>query len=71
MTVTLRIHSSPLIYSIGFFRWIEEAIMPFDDNQARNLLDGLGIRHDLIEPIMNGKYAKETDGETLILKIEQ
>ena len=32
---TLRIHSTPLIYSIGFFRWIEEAIMPFDDAKAR------------------------------------
>lgn len=66
---TLRIQSNSLIYSIGFFRWIEEAIMPFDDDQARKLLDGLGIRSDLIEPIMNGEYATETDGETLILKI--
>jgi len=65
----LRIHSTPLIYSIGLFRWIEEAIMPFDGDQARTLLEGLGINPDLIGPIIEGRYAKETDGETLILKI--
>ena len=67
---TLRIHSTPLIYSIGFFRWIEEAIMPFDDAKARELLDGLGLRSELIEPIMEGRYTTETDGETLILTID-
>jgi hypothetical protein len=43
--------------------------MPFDGDQARTLLEGLGINPDLIGPIIEGRYAKETDGETLILKI--
>jgi len=69
MTTTLRIHSNPMIYSIGLFRWIEEAIMPFDDDQARKLLDALGIRSDLIDPILEGKYKKECEDETLVLHI--
>lgn len=43
--------------------------MPFDDVTATKMLDGLGIRDDLIEPILKGNYKKETEGETLILHI--
>ena len=45
-TTTLKIASNDMIYSIGLFRWIEEAIMPFDDVNAAKLIDGLGIRDD-------------------------
>jgi|APGre2960657373_1045057.scaffolds.fasta_scaffold43874_5 hypothetical protein len=68
-TTTLKIASNDMIYSIGLFRWIEEAIMPFDDVNAAKLLDGLGIRDDLIEPILKGDYTKSTEGETLIINI--
>jgi hypothetical protein len=68
-TTTLKIASNDMIYSPGFFRWIEEAIMPFDDVNAAKMLDGLGIRDDLIEPILRGEYEKSTDGETLIINI--
>jgi len=68
-TTTLRIASSEMLYSIGFFRWVEEAIMPHDDKTAIKLLDALGIRDDLIEPILRGNYEKETEGETLILHV--
>ena len=70
-TTTIRIASNAMIYSIGFFRWIEECIMPFDDNKAREFLNALGIRSDMIEPILHGQYTKKADGETLILEIEQ
>jgi len=43
--------------------------MPFDDVNAAKMLDGLGIRDDLIEPILRGEYEKSTDGETLIINI--
>jgi hypothetical protein len=68
-TTTLKIASNEMLYSIGFFRWVEEAIMPHDDKTAIKLLDALGIRDDLIGPILKGDYQKETEGETLILHI--
>ena len=45
--------------------------MPFDDNKAREFLNALGIRSDMIEPILHGQYTKKADGETLVLEIEQ
>lgn len=68
-TTTLKIASNDMIYSIGLFRWIEEAIMPFDDVNAAKMLDGLGIRDDLINPILRGEYETSTEGETLIINI--
>lgn len=67
---TIRIASTPMIYSIGLFDWIEKAILPFDADQAQKLLRALGIPLDCIKSIVNGDYAKSNDGETLILKIK-
>lgn len=67
---TLRIASTGLIHSVGLFRWIEQAIMPFDDSKARELLDALGIRSDLIDPIIAGNYEAKADGETLVLTVK-
>jgi hypothetical protein len=68
---TLRIASSAFIYTPNFFRWIESAIMPFDNEQAAKMLDAIGIRSDLIQPILAGSYKAKAEGDVLILEIEE
>jgi hypothetical protein len=68
---TLRIASTSLVYSPGLFRWIEDSIMPHDDKKAAEFLDALGVRPDLIPVVISGAYKKKTEGETLILEIEE
>jgi hypothetical protein len=44
--------------------------MPHDNDKARELLDALGIRSDLIDPILAGNYEAKADGETLVLTVK-
>ena len=67
---TLRIHSTPLIYSPGMFRWIAEALLP-DEKQTMELklemLSAMGIPEELHLATLGGEYVTRTEGETLII----
>jgi hypothetical protein len=65
---TLKIASTGLIYTPGIFAWIENEI-PFNKKQAKKLLAALGIPAEFIPAILNGKYKKWTEGETLVLAL--
>lgn len=66
---TLNIHSTGLIYSPGLFSWIVQAVLPFDEPKARELLEAFGIPHQYVEEIVLGRFETETEGETLVLHI--
>lgn len=67
---TLRIHSTPMIYSPGMFRWIAEALLP-DDKQSMELklemLAAMGIPEELHLATLGREYVTRTEGETLII----
>lgn len=67
---TLRIHSTPLIYSPGMFRWIEQALLP-DPGQTMELkldmLSAMGIPEEFHLATIGREYTKRTEGETLVL----
>lgn len=68
--VTLRIHSTPMIYSPGMFRWIEQALLP-DQAQSMelklDLLSAMGIPEELHLATIGREYVSRTEGETLVL----
>jgi len=63
---TYTIHSTSWLNAPGFVRWIEEAILPFDPNKARELYEALGVPADvaeiLIEPdrYFHIRYGEDT-----------
>ncbi len=67
---TLRIHSTPLIYSPGMFRWLEQALLP-DASQPMelklDLLAAMGIPDDFHLATLAGEYVSRTEGETLVI----
>lgn len=70
---TLRIHSTPLIYSPGMFRWLEQALLP-DQNQAielkLDLLSAMGIPEELHLATIGREYVSRTEGQTLVLTFD-
>jgi len=69
MTMTIRVHSTPLIYSPGIFSYIEQAVIPFDEPKARELIAALGIPCEYIDKIINGEYEKTVNEEILVLTV--
>lgn len=69
--VTLRIHSTPMIYSPGMFRWIEEAIKdehsPYEPEFIMEMLNAMGIPEELHLATLGREYTSRTEGETLVL----
>lgn len=63
------IQSSPLYHAAGVFKYIMEAILPFDVSMAARLLDDLGIPQEACVAIMDGDFfwIVEEDGETVRL----
>lgn len=68
--VTLRIHSTDLIYSPGMFRWIEQALLP-DKAQSMELkldmLAAMGIPEEFHLATLGREYVSRTEGQTLVL----
>jgi hypothetical protein len=73
MTAILKLHSNPMIYSPGVFRYIEETMIPFKQHKgsARMMLAALGIPKQFIAPILARQFAKSLEGDTLVLTIEE
>lgn len=71
---TLRIHSTPLIYSPGMFRWLEQALLP-DSSQSMelklDLLSAMGIPEEFHLATLGREYVSRTEGETLVLTFDQ
>ena len=72
--VTLRIHSTDLIYSPGMFRWIEQALLP-DKSQSMELklemLAAMGIPEEVHLATIGREYVSRTEGQTLVLTYDQ
>jgi hypothetical protein len=68
---TIRIESQAFIYTPGFFRWIREAVAPYDRRQAFNLLEGLGFGSADAVYLSDHKnpVTATTAGETLVLEL--
>ena len=73
---TIRIHSTPMIYSPGMFRWLE-AIMKDNDPKRVSpelkleLLSAMGIPEDFHLATLGGEYVSRTEGQTLVLTFDQ
>lgn len=67
---TYRIASAPMIHSPGVFRWIIEAIRPFDVSKARELFAAMGLPDEVAgrlaesDPGVSVSY----DGEIVIVE---
>lgn len=66
---TLRIHSTPLIYSPGMFRWLEAAMKTEAPELVDELLAAFGIPEEYQEDVKRGNYIATTSGKTLVLTI--
>jgi len=72
---TLRIHSTPLIYSPGMFRWLEVVMKDNDTNRVSpelklELLAAMGIPEEFHLATIGGEYMSRTEGETLVLTFD-
>ena len=72
-STTVVIHSTPFIYSPGFFMWLEQGRKDgtLPDQKFDKFLDGLGIPRKFWKLIKQGKYATRTEGEELHLEFNQ
>ena len=70
---TVVIHSTPFIYSPGFFKWLEQGRKDgtLPDQKFNKFLDGLGVPREFWKLIKQGKYATRTEGEELHLEFNQ
>ena len=70
---TYRIQSTPMIHSPGIFRWIIEAVRPFDTPKAAELFAAMGLPEDIAgrlaesDPLIAVSY----DGETVIVEVRE
>jgi hypothetical protein len=69
---TLRIHSTPLIYSPGMFRWLEHMAntakpAPGTDVLCFEIMAAMGIPDDFHLATLAGEYVSRTEGETLVI----
>ena len=70
---TYRIQSTPMIHSPGVFRWITEAIRPFDTPKAAELFAAMGLPEDIAgrlaesDPLISVSY----DDETAIVNVRE
>lgn len=65
-----RIASTPMIHTPGVFRWIVEAIRPFDIPKARELFAALGLPETVAAMLADSdpRITWQVEGETLILE---
>lgn len=72
MTRKIRILSTAGIYTPGMFRWVREAVAPFDKKKAIEVLESLGLQNADAKALANPKQKVDTtvDGEDLLLEFE-
>lgn len=72
MTRKIRILSTAGIYTPGVFRWVREAVAPFDKKKAIEVLEALGLQNADAEALADPKQKVDTtvDGEDLLLEFE-
>lgn len=75
MSATVRrvkLLSAPWIYSPGMFRWIREAVAPFDRDKAAELLRAMGMKDDDANALADPDHpvTTEVEGEDLLLEFD-
>jgi len=70
MQRNIRIKSTSFVYAPGVFLWVREAIAPFDEKKATEVLEALGLEQADAKVLANPKQEVKTtiDGEDLLLK---
>ena len=66
---TLRIHSTELVYSPGFFAWLEQLLKDPKQDEALKLdfMSAMGIPEEFHLATLGREYVSRTEGDTLIL----
>lgn len=66
----IRMKSTGFVYAPGMFRWVREAVAPFNKKKATEVLEALGLPTDDAKVLSNHKHEVKTtiDGEDLLLE---
>jgi len=69
----IRMKSTGFVYAPGMFRWVREAVAPFNKKKAIEVLEALGLQKADAKALANPKQEVTTtvDGEDLLLEFSR